>query len=264
MKKLVILLACMVFAAMVIGCGSSSPGSSASGNTANAGKVLKVGTDANFPPYEYYQAQSKTHTGFDIDLIVALAQYMGYDKVEFVNVEFSKIFDELNAKQYDLAIAGITVNPERAAKVAFTDTYIKDGFKIIVAKDNNLGDTIEALKGKRVVVENGSTPMAIVKEAGTAEEIIPMRSNEYALKYVIDGRADCLVISKMAGAFFIANGYGNKVKFAGDHILREDPLAIAVSKDNEKLVKELNEALKQYRNSQAYDQLYKTYFGNFH
>ncbi|MCD7975393.1 MAG: transporter substrate-binding domain-containing protein [Phascolarctobacterium sp.] len=122
----------MVFAATVIGCGSGSPGSSVSGNTVNAGKVLKVGTDANFPPYEYYQAQSKTHTGFDIDLITAFAQHMGYDKVEFVNVEFSKIFEELNAKQYDLAIAGITVNSERAAKVAFTDTYIKDGFKIIV------------------------------------------------------------------------------------------------------------------------------------
>lgn len=86
--------------------------------------------------------------------------------------------------------------------------------KIIVAKGNNLGDTIEALKGKRVVAENGSTPIAIVKEAGTSGEIIPIRSNEDVLKYVIDGRADCLVISKMAGAFFIANGYGNKVKFA--------------------------------------------------
>jgi len=136
--------------------------------------------------------------------------------------------------------------------------------KIIVAKGNNLGDTIEALKGKRVVAENGSTPIAIVKEAGTSGEIIPIRSNEDVLKYVIDGRADCLVISKMAGAFFIANGYGNKVKFAGGHILCENPLAIAVSKDNEKLVKELNEALKQYRNSQEYDQLYKIYFGNFH
>ena len=49
-------------------------------------KVLRVGTTANFPPFEYFQPNSGIHTGYDIDLIRELGKNMGYDKVEFVNV----------------------------------------------------------------------------------------------------------------------------------------------------------------------------------
>ena len=75
--------------------------------------LLRVGTDADFQPYEYYQKESGTYTGFDVELITALARLMGYDGVEFVTVPFGEILDGLNGGRYDAAIAAIIVTAER-------------------------------------------------------------------------------------------------------------------------------------------------------
>ena len=77
MKKLVVFLLCVMFAMVLAGCGGTT-------KEKTAEKVLKVATDANFPPYEYYQEKTKVHTGFDIGLMNALAKEMGYTKVEYI------------------------------------------------------------------------------------------------------------------------------------------------------------------------------------
>ena len=76
MKKILMLMFCVVMALALAGCGGSKEK-----EAARAGKVLKVATDANFPPFEFYQEQSKVHTGFDIALAKAVAKQMGYEKV---------------------------------------------------------------------------------------------------------------------------------------------------------------------------------------
>lgn len=79
---------------------------------------------------------------------------------------------------------------------------------------------------------------------------------------VIGGEADCAVISKAAGSFFIANGYADKIKFAsGD--LKTDNVALAVRKGDKEFLSKLNEGLRNFRKSQEFDRLKKTYFGEF-
>ncbi len=257
MKKLLLILSCLMLMLLAAGCGGRQAANS------NAGKFLRVATDANFPPYEYYQEKSDAHTGFDIDLINALARQMGYDGVHFVNVEFSKILPGLEAKQYDLAIAGITISPERAQRVAFTVPYLDAGFKIIVPQGSAIGDTLDSLQGQRVAVENGSASMVLVQQYGKARAVLPQRSTEAALQCVVEGRADCMVVSKMTGAFFLnTSSRYHSLKFAGDDFLGRADVAIAVHRDNAQLVQALNAALAQYKKSSDYDRLYKTYFGN--
>lgn len=61
MKKLLMLLMTVICMAVIAGCGGSDKAPSAQNE-----KVLKVGLDVNFPPFEYYQESSKTFTGFDV------------------------------------------------------------------------------------------------------------------------------------------------------------------------------------------------------
>lgn len=101
MKKIFMLMFCVVMAFALAGCGGSDEKNVAQ---TSSSKVLKVATDANFPPFEYYQEQSKVHTGFDIALVKAVAKQMGYEKVEFVNVDFKNILTGLQDKKYDMAV----------------------------------------------------------------------------------------------------------------------------------------------------------------
>lgn len=93
-----------------------------------------------------------------------------------------------------------------------------------------------------------------------AGKIIETASIEEAINKVIEGEADCTVISKSAGSFFITNGYGGKIKFAGAD-LANDKVALAVQKGNTKLLESLNTALADYRKTQTFDQMKKRILG---
>ena len=134
MKKFLILICCLLMGLVMVGCGNK---------TIVEKKVLRVGTTANFPPFEYFQPNSGIHTGYDIDLIRELGKNMGYDKVEFVNVNFTKLLDGLEAKEYDAVISGLAITPEREEKVAFTKPYITDGLTIVLPVGTKLPNTTE-------------------------------------------------------------------------------------------------------------------------
>lgn len=254
MKKLFLLICCFCVALMSAGCGGQKSEADM--------KVLKVGTTANFPPFEYFQPNTGMHTGFDIDIIKDLGASMGYDKVEFVNVDFAKILDGLAEKKYDVAISGMAITPERQEVVNFTEPYIKDGLTIVVPVGTKMPNKVESLKGKRVAVETCSLASSWLMDNDYAGEVVLTASTEDAIKAVVNDEADCMVASKLSVAFLLAHGFSDSVRFAGNGVLLEDRVAIAVSKDNDELLQKLNSVLEKYRKSAAYKQLYRTYFGN--
>ena len=64
---------------------------------------------------------------------------MGYEKVEFVNVDFKNILTGLQDKKYDMAVAALSITPERERLVDFSEAYAEDGYKVIVSKNSKLG-----------------------------------------------------------------------------------------------------------------------------
>ena len=93
------LLFCMM---CMLGCGKSS--------TSNE-KTLRVGTNAEFPPFEYINNSGEID-GFDIQLIKAVGEEMGY-QVEVQNMEFKSLLGSLKSGALDAVIAGMTVTDER-------------------------------------------------------------------------------------------------------------------------------------------------------
>lgn len=259
MKKIFMLMFCVVMAFALAGCGGSDEKNAAQ---TSSGKVLKVATDANFPPFEYYQEQSNVHTGFDIALVKAVAKQMGYEKVEFVNVDFKNILTGLQDKKYDMAVAALSITPEREHLVDFSEAYAEDGYKVIVSKKSKLGDDFAALAGKTVVAEEGSYAEELLKSNAKDVKVVPVRDTEAGIKLVAAGKADALVASKIVASFFITHNYGDKVKFAGDTVLSKDKYGIAVAGGNRELVKKINDALKEIKRSGEYKNIYSSYFGN--
>lgn len=257
MKKLLLVVMSLVCMLLIAACaGQKEAGEEGS-------RVLKVGVDANFPPFEYYQKGTDNFTGFDVELMRGVAANMGYSGVEFVNTGLNDLINGLNGKRYDVIASGFSVTPERQQAVDFSESYLNDGFRIAVAAGNDFtADNISALKDKIVAVKHNSFALAMVNNFGGAAKVIETPSIEEAMAKVIGGEADCAVISKSAGSFFIANGYADKIKFAsGD--LKTDNVALAVRKGDKEFLSKLNEGLRNFRKSQEFERLKKTYFGEF-
>src|SRR5881275_3499536 len=79
--------------------------------------TLTVGSDTTYPPQEYIDTTTNKATGFDVDLITAIAQRMGL-KANVVTTKFDTIFDDLSNKRSDVVISAVTLNRAVRRKLA--------------------------------------------------------------------------------------------------------------------------------------------------
>lgn len=227
---------------------------------APAEKVLRVGTAADYPPFAYYQEATKTHIGFDMELMRGLGREMGYDRVEFVNTGFNDLLPSLQAGQVDAVISCMTVTDERRNAADFTETYLEGVASAVVAPFGTDSRSADAMKDKRIAVEAGSVHVEQAKQYSGA--VIECASAEEALKLVLDKKADFAVMDNYAARFYIANFYRDKL-----HLVAElpggtdDGIGIAVAKGNKEMLDKLNGALQNYRDTAAYHQIKISYFG---
>lgn len=261
MKKVWMLAAAAGLCAMVMaGCGGAADKGAA--KEAPAAKVLKVGTDATFPPFEYHQAKSGAYTGFDIELMDGVAKTMGYDKVEIVDTHIGTIEQDLADKKFDVALRCLAVTDRRKELMDFTDPYLMGAYGVAVPARQADSFEESRMKEKKIAVEKDSAPERLLRSMGYTEFELTA-SNEDALRRVASGAADAAVMSKYTIAFYEANGYGKEIKAVpGLYIGGEVPIAMAVRKGDKELLEKVNSALKEYKGTTLYGQLKKTYFGD--
>ena len=109
MKKY-LLMAMAVLAALsliVAGCGGKEEA-----KKAEPAKVLRVGTEPTFAPFEFQKEGSKEYTGFDMDLIRAIGKQMGY-KVEIMNMGFDALIPALSSDRKSTRLNSSHPNPSR-------------------------------------------------------------------------------------------------------------------------------------------------------
>lgn len=114
--------------------------------------LLKIGTNATFPPYEFYEKGDIV--GIDVDLTKIIAQRLGKCAV-VEDMEFDAIIPAIQTGKIDIGAAGMTVTPERLKSIDFTDTYTTA--KQVVVKLSDAGGNAEvrlAQKFKSVFVED--------------------------------------------------------------------------------------------------------------
>jgi len=99
--------------------------------TSTSGDIIKMGTNAAFPPFEY--VDGKNVVGFDITMSENIAKDFG-KKLEVVDMQFDSLLNALSAGTIDFAAAGMSVTEERKKNVDFSDAYFSSSQVIIVRK----------------------------------------------------------------------------------------------------------------------------------
>ena len=173
MKKALVLMMTLLMAVMMIaGCGGGEK------KAAQAPKVLKVGTEPTFAPFEFQKEGSKEFDGFDMDLIRAIGKQLNM-KVEILNMGFDALIPAINAGNIDVAIAGMSITPDRQKAVDMSDPYYVSGLVVVVGKDNAAVKSVNDLNDKGIAVQIGTTgaeraakvPGAKVKNFNTNAEV---------------------------------------------------------------------------------------------
>ena len=117
--------------------------------------TLTVGSDTTYPPQEFLDTTSNKYTGFDIDLITAMAARMGL-KANIVKTDFTTIIDNLSNKRFDVVISAVTINDQRKQKADFIP-YFNAGESLLVQKGNPMNlKSVADLCGLNVGVQKAT------------------------------------------------------------------------------------------------------------
>lgn len=257
MKRItsLLMIAVMAMAVLLTGCAGEPDTKNVADGTK---KVLRVGTTADFPPFEF-KAGSKTeeYAGFDIDLIHAIGDELGY-KVEIQNLPFDGLLTALNAGNIDVVISSVSITPQRQERVLFSEPYYHSGLSIVVPEDNEDIKSLEDLVGKRVAVQIGTT---------AAQKVIEMdgvQVNEFSsfadtFADFKNGGVDAVVNDRPVNDYYIATTSDKRVKVINEWDSTED-YAIAMDKKQSELCIKINDAMKKLRENGKYQEIHDKWF----
>ena len=256
--KAVLVFSAAAATVLAAGCGGSSNKNQAAAGS-NPQKVIRVGAETTFPPFEF--TQDDKYVGFDVDLTDAVIKQMG-GKMEYKSMGFDALIPALQSGQIDLAVSGMDATPERAKQVTFSDPYFdKNGYVIVVKNDNDTIHDWDDIKGKTVAAQVGTQDAIKAQDAG-AGEVKQLNSFTDLLVAVKSGAVDAAVFDEPVALYYINNqGAGKDVKIVGTPD-KGNPFAMAMKKDNTELESAVNKALKEIKENGTYDKIYQKWFGN--
>lgn len=254
-KKLLMLCALCVFAVSAIfaGCGQESADKS------SGEKVLHIGTNADFAPFEFQDEKGGTeYQGFDMDLIRAVAKEMGY-KADIQNLNFDGLIPAMESGNIDLIAAGMSINDERKQQVDFSDPYYTSGLTIIVKKDNNDIKGFKDLEGKKIAVQIGTTGMTEAQKIKGAD-VKALNSSADTFLELEAGHVDAVINDRPVNDYFMVQSKSQDLKRLDDSLTSEE-YGFAMKKGNTELAQKVNAALKTLKENGEYDKIYEKWFG---
>jgi len=256
-----------LFAAAVLlaACGKQEPGpapvaSAAAPAAPPPAKVLVVGTDAAYAPFESQNEKGEI-VGFDIDVVKAVAKKAGLE-VKFVNTPWEGIFNALNQGDRDLIVSAVTITDERKQTMDFSAPYF-DAAQLIAVKQNSKVSKFDDLKKLKVGVQTGTTgDEAVTKLLGkNSTSIKRFELTPLALKELEAGGVDAVVADNGVVVHYIANNPGGKFKTVNDKAFVPEQYGIVVKKGNKELLGKIDLALGAIKADGTYDKIYTQYFG---
>lgn len=175
-------------------------------------EVIKMGTNAEFPPYEFKEGDEII--GIDAEIAAAIADTLG-KKLVIEDMLFDATIPALVAGKIDFIMAGLTVTDERKQSVNFTDPYAT-GVQVVIVKEGSEITSAEDLFAPKadgslwkVGVQQGTT--GDLYTTWDLEDIdVPTAQIERynkgadAVQALVAGKVDCVVIDNEPAKEFVA------------------------------------------------------------
>ncbi len=216
-----------------------------------APETVLVATDATWPPFESVNEQTNEIEGFDIDLMMAIAERAGLE-IEFIDVAWDPLLAGMAQCQYDAAISAMTITEERKEQFLFSEPYFFAGQIVTVHVDNTDITSKFDLPGKVVGAQIGTTGSFEVEAIGGAT-LKTYDDIGLAMQDLMNGQIDAVVADNPLALGYVGEN-PDKLKTVGD-VFTDENYGIAVCKDKPELLAKINEGLSAVKTEGLIDEL---------
>jgi polar amino acid transport system substrate-binding protein len=222
--------------------------------------VLVVCTDAPYEPFEFEDPDAPSgYSGFDIDLLQEVADRLDLT-LDVTNIGFDPIQSgvAMNSDQCDIAAAAMTITPDRAENINFTDPYYDANQSLLAPADSDIG-SLDDLAGRDLGVQCNTTGEDYAEENASDASITCFESPADLFTALDAGQIEAILqdlpVNELRAErddsvtvveeFETGEQYGFGAKIDG----------------KEGLVDAINGILADMRDDGTYDEIFERYFG---
>jgi polar amino acid transport system substrate-binding protein len=222
--------------------------------------TLTVCSDVPYAPFEFEDPDSPLgYSGFDIDLIAAIAEEMGLD-VEVVATGFEGLTSgaTMAAGTCDLAASAMTITEARAENIDFSDPYYDAVQSLLVPAGTDITGIDDLVEGVVVGVQSGTTGEAYAEDNVPGAEIRSFESTGDLFVAMEAGQVDAILQDQPVNVEYARESDSDVI----EEYDTGESYGFAMTKDREDgLVDAINEGLAAVRDAGTYDEIYDRYFG---
>lgn len=262
-----ILVLCTIMLGMLTGCGSaksepasdvavpdwvnslSDEGVAAAKEIISKGKLV-LGTSADYAPFEFHTEINGTDTivGFDVSIAQYMAEQLGVE-LEIVDMSFDNLLISLNKGDFDVVLAAMSSNEERAKAVDFSSEYYFSNNVILVQKQNaDKYSTKESLQGVSMAAQKGTVCENRAKELAGEASVVSLVKVQDMVSELLAGKVETVLLDKP-----VASGYvimQDSLEMVDIGLVAEEGMSVAMKKDSAGLGELVNYLLSQLTEEQ--------------
>jgi len=225
--------------------------------------VIKVGTSANYPPFESVDANGNK-VGFDIELMTEIAKRLDV-KLEWVDMPFDSLIAAVQEGKIDASISAFNYSAERDQTIDFTDAYytsedaftVADGFAGTIANP-------EDVAAYKVGVQTGTTQDGWLTDTLVADGALPEENLfrydrvDQAMLDLQNGRIEVMMSDYVPAQALAEQLGGLNIVYHG--VLSSGPMNIVIPDADAELQQAMNEIIKQLQDEGFITDLATKYF----
>lgn len=220
-----------------------------------ADKPIRIATEGAYPPFNYMNAQGQAE-GFDVDIANALCAAMNAH-CEIVTQDWDGIIPALLMRKYDAIVASMSITPERAERVDFTDPYYTSGLRYVGKKGDDFSP--KNLKGRTIGAQRSTLAAQYLEKHVKNAKIKLYDTQENLYLDMTAGRLDGFLSDVFPAHDWLTTDAAKGFEFKGETFSKDDKVGIALRK-GDKLKAKLNAALAKIKADGTYAKINAKYF----
>jgi len=257
------LVAAAAVTALALGGCSASSGDSGTDNAPSSlagvqesGELI-VGTEGTYPPFSYHEDGTGDLTGYDVDIITAVAEKLGVEAT-FEETQWDAIFAGLDAGRFAVIANQVSITPEREGQYEFSSPYTVSPGVLVVTADNTDINSFEDLNGKTAAQSLTSNWYKLATDSGANVEAV--EGFAQAVSLLETGRVDATINDSLTFLDYQNSTGASNLRVAAE---TTDPSisAVALAKGNTELRDAINDALAELREEGVLAEISEKYFG---
>ncbi len=221
-----------------------------------AKRIIRVGGDLNFPPYEFLDMDGNP-SGYNVELTQAIAEVMGFE-VRYRFGKWSKVMEWLEKGEIDV-IQGMSYSEERSSRYAFSLPHSETWRCFFVRKASRIKN-VKELANSGVVLQEGDIALEHLKDLNFKNTRFLAPTQEDALLLLSQGKFNSAIVTFRHGMYLIQHKKLRNITPIGTPFSPRF-YCYAVRKSNATLLNEFNTGLSTLRENGRYNEIQQKWLG---